>query len=251
MNDLLYRKATTFMPGEEAIPRVRVLGATALGFLLQAIADDSADTVVSIDEDAFITHPERLVELINKVRDEGIVMCGMPDGGVCPHRPFNPKSINPYFAILDSKTLRSVIANAGYEEQDLESESLLRGHPKGLLRHRFQMGFHESFDPLFVWISENFPTLYLDADEHSDGLTSVLKDGHGRPFLNHTWFTREYMRDPFHTRRINSIIEESSHVNPTGEGVSRVERFLTELRLIEYNIAKRIYIRLKMRYKLV
>ena len=251
MSDQLYWKAASFMPDESVIPRTRVLGSTALGFLLDAIADPSADIVVSIDEDAYLTDPDRLFALIDRVRSDGVALCGMPDGGVCPHRYFNPRSINPFFAIINSAMIRESIASREFEGQDVESTGLLDGHPRNLLRHRYQLGEHEPFDQLLVWIAENYPTLYLDASEHADGLTTVLQDPDSNPFLLHTWFTREYMRDPFHTRRINAIISEAHALNPSGEGISRWERLVTERKLLEYNLARRIYIRLKTRYKLV
>lgn len=249
MDERLYRRSMSFVPFD--VPRERIVGSTALGYLETLIEDESADLVVNVDEDAYISHPERVVELAQTVVEGGYATCGIPDGGAISHRVFNPVTTNPFFNVFNTGLIRTRYEHGcsdGELERPGELEALL---PPNLVHERYQWGDHESYDALFLWIRRHFPVLYLTAHEHADGVSTILLDDQGRPFLNHSWYTREYMRDRHHTRRIHALINETHRSNAAGHAVGQIERVTTELRLAEYGLARKAYIRLKTRYGLV
>lgn len=249
LDERLYRRAMSFVPFD--VPRERVVGSTALGYLQSLIEDQSADVVINIDEDAYVSHPETIARLAHTVVERGFATCGIPDGGAISHRVFNPITTNPFFNVFNTALIRTRYEH-GCSEGELqragELETLL---PPNLAHNRYQWGEHEPYDAIFLWIRRNFPVLYLTGREHHDGVSTILLDDRGHEFLNHSWYTREYMRDRHHTRRIHALINETHDANPRGSRVTRSEQVAAELRLSEYAIARKTYIRLKRRYRLV
>lgn len=249
IDDFLYSKSSTFHPS--GYPRVRVLGSTALGFLLEAVNDENYDFVVSIDEDAYVTRPELLRNLIDEAVSSDIGLVGMPDGGVCPHRTFNPRSVNPFFAIINSKRVRALLRESDFVGYPTAGDGFLDNHPSGFLEYGYQVGVHEPFDEFFVWVADNLGVRYLKASIHGDGTSTVLHDFDGNDFLIHTWFTREFRRDLHHTRRIARVIDEAARVNTRGVNVSTLERIQLERSVFEFRVARKVYVYLKRKFELV
>ena len=51
--------------------------------------------------------------------------------------------------------------------------------------------------------------MYLDVAKHKDGLTTIVYNQLHEPILLHTWYSREYGHDAFHTSRIKAVINEA------------------------------------------
>lgn len=205
MNDVLYHKAMALcdLPYE----KVRLLGTSADGYLYQLIADTAADWVINIDEDAFVCDFDALKRLIEYCMENGYDNCGMPDGGVVHLRDGNPLVTNPYFNILNTKVLREQLDTARLKEPPDRSRftqtELLVGP------HDFETTDVEPYYPFFIWTSNHFKTLYLKATNHPDGESTILYNHLDEPFLIHTWYSRFYNRDRFHTHRIDNAFTES------------------------------------------
>ncbi len=61
---------------------------------------------------------------------------------------------------------------------------------------------YEPYYPFFLWLADNFKTLYLPAKYHSDGISTMLYDPQGRLICQHSWFARFYTMPSFIVRRI-------------------------------------------------
>lgn len=51
-------------------------------------------------------------------------------------------------------------------------------------------------------MADTFPTLYLPARRHADGITTIALDPQGRTLCLHTWFSRFYSMPSWLVRRI-------------------------------------------------
>jgi len=206
MNDTLYKKAMSFL--DLSFPKVRLQGTSADGYLVDLIMDEEADVIINIDEDAFVYDTSTLMNLVDYVIQNGYANCGMPDGGVVHLRHFNPLVTNPFFNVFNTKLLRTKIKE--YKEQDynVHKESFIEKCPLEMLKGAYEYVYFEPYYPLLIWINQNFKTLYLNANTHQDGLTTILEDYNAQPFLMHTWFSREYGSNGMQTRRINNVIAE-------------------------------------------
>lgn len=225
MNYQLYDAAMQTV-GSLPYARHRLRAQTADGYLL-AMLHSGADWAINIDEDAFVTDIEALKNLLQYCIDNDIVNCGMPDGGTSPIRKHNPLVTNPFFNIINLAALRKeynkdVVAGYGTHKKEYEKMA-----PP--LSGEYQYDYFESYCTFFVWISQNFKTLYLDATPHGDTVSTVLKNHDNQPFVTHTWYSRFYGIDPFHTQRINNIIDKYS--TRTKENLCRAwsDRFYNEI----------------------
>jgi len=185
----------------------RYLYTTGDGYFFRMLKSD-ADIAINIDEDAFVSDNHRLKNLLEYFLDNRYVQCGMPDGGVVPTRHGNPIVANPFFNILDLRVIRENFQKKrldGYRTWKSEWESRFPAH---LIHLPYRTDEFECYYPFLVWIGVNYPTLYLDARVHEDGISTILLDHENRPFLLHSWFSREYGIMPEHTERINALFRE-------------------------------------------
>lgn len=246
MNPILYRAAMSFV--NLPYPKVRVTGASSLGYLLQVIEDETADVAINIDEDAFVTDPAALRSLISHVIDGDYANCGMPDGGVVPIRHHHPRVTNPYFTIMNTAKIRELLAPGIYSGHPLNDEGCLADHPTHLLKTPWNLDGYEPYNELLAWIGANFKTLYLDAEPHRDRISTVLLNHEGDPFLIHTWFSRTYGRELSGTRRINAIMTEALDRNPAGHSPSNKDQALIITQLLT-TVAARTQQRIKSAVK--
>ena len=204
MNPALYDRAMFFM--DLPYPKVRLTQTTADGYFYKMLEDVDADIAINIDEDAFVFNLDALKQLIEFVIGNDYVNCGMRDGGVVDMRPYSPVVTNPYFNILNLKLIREYFSEPEIRKIKEHSNFDSKTYSGSLLKMPYEICMAEPYYPFFLWLSMNFKTLYLDAEEHSDNYSTTLKNHLGEPFLIHTWFSRHYYFDCFHTKRIDAVI---------------------------------------------
>lgn len=202
MNISLYKKSMSSI----SLPykRYRFLFTTADGYLYDLLKLDY-DYVVNIDEDAFVIDNDALFDLIIYCITNEIVNCGMSDARI-NIREGNPVVTNPFFNIFDIRKIKSHFNIQEIKSQNINPEILKDHLPHHLINDNYIFKEYEPFYKYFVWLALRFKTLYLDTETHKDGFSTILKNQEGTPFLIHTWFSRLYGKDVFHTNRINNIM---------------------------------------------
>lgn len=199
----------------QEIPIVRLTDQTADGYFFTMLEDENCDIAINIDEDAFITDWDPILELAEYVASNNLVNAAAPDAGPgCP-RKHNPIVTNPFFNVLNLKLIRTKyttpkeVLKFSYESH---REELVAKFPQSLLEtleYDLDCIDFEPYYPFFFWLAYHFDTLYLPAERHPDGFSSILYDHQGRPFCLHSWFARKFKVQKFHTRRIFSLINEA------------------------------------------
>lgn len=187
--------------------RKRIKYASADGYFYEILKSD-ADIAINLDEDAFVIDNKSLLELLVYMIDNDFANCGFPDGGVLPIRYHNPLITNPFFNILDLRKIRNKFSMREMKRYKTFKESYKVFAPLKLIRDKFSYDMYEPYYPFFLWISQNFKVLYLNATTHPDGFTTILKNHTDVSFLLHSWYSRCYEVDTFHTNRINQLINE-------------------------------------------
>lgn len=191
---------------------------SADGYFYYNVLKSSADIVINIDEDAFVSDNNSLKNLLEFFIENDYVNCGVPDGGVMEIRKHNPVVTNPFFNILNVSKLKkefdisNIINNYSKHNPDFEKYA-----PTQIIRTQYAYDFYEPYVPFFLWVNTNFKTLFLNAGEHHDGYSNEVYDHEGNPFLLHSWYSRFYGKDEFHTNRINNLYKEVSNELPSDD----------------------------------
>lgn len=227
--------------------RKRCTFSSADGYLYHNLLNNDFDFIINIDEDAFIIDNNKLSSLLEYVIDNEYVNCGMPDGGVVDIRKHNPLVTNPFFNILNVREIRKkfnlvdIVNNYSHHNPDFENFS-----PQNLMKNKYAFDYFEPYNAFFVWLTVNFKTLFLDAEVHQDGISTILKDHVNEPFLFHSWYSRFYGNDVYHTERIKKLYTEV-----TGRSIP-LPNFSSKLINLKDQIGNKIYypIKLKVERKL-
>lgn len=212
VNCILYKYSQKLISYD--ICRQRLLNTTADGYLLELLKDETCDIIINIDEDAFLINETYLEDLVKYVIDNKYINCGMPDGGMVDIRDYNPIITNPYFNIFNLKLIRQLFNYDDYNRfsYEINKRKMEELFPTEILTYNgnFNCLDYEPYYKFFFYLASlPYKTLYLTASVHPDGYTTILNDHKQRPFLLHTWYSRFYKKDAFHTKRINSIIKEA------------------------------------------
>lgn len=170
------------------IPCVRLTDKSADGYFYAMLRDKDCDIAVNIDEDAFLTDPQALRDLLHLLtsrrvaeagESEPIVNIGYSDGDEATTSR-DPVITNPFFNVLDLRAIRS----------SFDRQAMIR-----LPQDR------EPYYPFFRWTATNYRTLYLPCSRHADGMTTIGYDLQGRTICLHTWFSRFYSMPAWLVRR--------------------------------------------------
>ena len=177
----LYRLSATLHEGIDCVQVVRLTDRTADGYFYTMLKDEDCDIAINIDEDAFITDPQAVNDLVRLMIEEGYANIGCSDAGSGLPRSGNPKVTNPFFNILNLRLIRSKF-----------NMTDVRAYTED----------YEPYYPFFLWMADNFKTLYLPAHKHPDGISTILFDLQDRCICMHSWYARFYSMPDFIVRRI-------------------------------------------------
>jgi len=162
-------------------PTVRLTDQSADGYFYTMLKDTECDIAVNIDEDAFITNHEAIRNLIRTAIEGQYANIGYSDGDKATTNR-NKTVTNPFFNIFNLSLIRTKFDRSSIRPQSFEDR--------------------EPYYPFFFWLADNFKTLYLPCERHSDGITTVAKDTEGNIVCLHTWFSRFYSMPTWLVRRI-------------------------------------------------
>lgn len=188
-NDLLYNRMEEFLAKE--ITRIRYMGmnhwSDALTYLEKILLLDY-DYVINIDEDCYVTDFNAIYQLIEHMSQTGSTHYGMPDALIYHPLRNNSTSVhNPFFNIFDVKMCAEIWATKPEVTDEICT-------------------MDECFNALFLKLNHYGKSLQMDTKTHKDGITTVT------PFLMHTWYSRTYGNDPYHTQRIDNIYNEAKAI---------------------------------------
>lgn len=208
----LYKFSKGLYPGD--VEAVRMTDRTADGYFYAMLRDLDCDIAINIDEDAYVSDPEAVLALARRVWEEGWANTGTPDCSPgCP-RGHNPIVTNPFFNILNLKLIRekyqgtAQIRAFDYHPVKEQMQASFLQQVSAPLKGNFDIYDFEPYYSFYLWLAYNFKTLYLPAERHADGISTILYDDQGHELCRHSWMARKYKVDPAQTRRITALIDE-------------------------------------------
>ena len=162
------------------IPCVRLTDQSADGYFYTMLRDTDCDVAINIDEDAFIVDPGAVLDLVETLLEGGYANIGCSDGDPATTGR-DPVVTNPFLNLLNLSLIRT----------KFDRKALVTS-----------LDDREPYYPFFHWLAATFPTLYLPARRHPDGITTIALDPQGRTLCLHTWFSRFYAMPSWIVRRI-------------------------------------------------
>lgn len=225
---------------------IRLKNTTADGYIYE-ILKRNIDFAINIDEDAFILDNKKLLSLLEYCITNNIINCGFPDGGVLPIRSHNPIVTNPFFNIINVREIRKKFTYQRINQFSLDDYDYTNIVPQKLLKSEYVYDFYEPYYPVLLWINLNFKTLYLDGETHSDGISTILKDMNGEPFLYHSWYSRFYGKEEIHTKRINNLYSECINSPIPNESLSESLRKKIDSLEHKYYFRLKVFIKKKLK----
>ena len=200
------------------IPCVRLTDKSADGYFYAMLRDRDCDIAINIDEDAFLTDPQALRDLLRLITTPGEGQsgeseespsqpaCGQP-GGAEIHSLFDKQNAVKNECSKREGQAGVPLVNIGYSDGDEATTSRDPVITNPFFNVLDLRAIRSSFDrqamirlpqdrepyyPFFRWTAANFQTLYLPCSRHADGMTTIGYDGKGRTVCLHTWFSRFY-----------------------------------------------------------
>ncbi len=171
----------------------RCYGLSAIEHVVEHVP---ARWAVMLDEDAFVLDNARLRGLLVWAAGNSFAAVGVPDGGVIANRIHNPNALNSFFNILDLDSIRGVWDARRCRRWEGRGAEMTRPWPPpALLKPDVPYQF-DDFEPyycFYFWLADaGLSTGYLDAREHSDGLSTIVLDHEQEPIVIHTWYARKF-----------------------------------------------------------
>lgn len=235
-------------------PCVRLTDQSADGYFFAMLRHTDCDIAINVDEDCFITHPDRLFRLVDKVIDGGYINAGCPDGGAAAPRGGNPIVTNPFFNILNLKLMRQIFAKQNISplnavkafDYNQHKQLMIKAFPSHMLAGKWDFNnknYVEPYYPFFLFLAFHGKTLYLPTRRHQDQWSTILCDPDGMTFCVHSWLARFYATPACiakiwqkdannHRQRIDNLIEQTAqirHINIPKEKSTDTIRYAMDM----------------------
>lgn len=198
MNDDLFQRCSSLVPNE--FEHKQIKDEKAFDYFLAIMRRCNTTWAVNIDEDAYISDFNELLNLIEFLDDEGYDFAGVPDGGVC-HRRFNPLIHNAFFNILNIKSIKEsfgrvrkskFVGRYSDEWKEIYEKFIPFKHKK--LRYlKNKEPYYKFFWSLY---SNDLKPYFMNAyepgqiNQQEDIDTTVVLSHREKPFLYHAWYAR-------------------------------------------------------------
>lgn len=191
--------------------RTGMYGIESLCYMMKKLGNKDIDWLIMADEDVLFVDSELVFPIIQHMEKEGIIVCGVRDGGEILHRNNTPFAINTFFSILNFKALKKIWNRKEMLLNQYILENEFNDDLSGL-KYPFDVkSLYEPYYCFYFWLRrKGEKILFLDSEMpfEEDSITNSVKDLQGNIMLYHTWYARAYGMNEKHTLRINKIFNE-------------------------------------------
>lgn len=219
-NLLLYKKSVNTFP--ENIDLIAIdgtkglFGILSIKFMFSKISSKKYKWIIMADEDVLFVNPNGVFEIIEKMKNSDIDVCGIRDGGVLSWRNKNPYIINPFFCILNFEKIKSIYSEKEIDKHQYIIENEFNDDLSVLPFPCDINSMYEEYYCFFLWLRRKDMVFhFLDAISdtfENDPETTTVFDLNNKVMLYHTWYARTYGVNEFHTKRINNVLNSFSSV---------------------------------------
>lgn len=184
-------------------------GINSILYMFKVLKNKEIEWLIMADEDVIFQDSDEVFHIIDYMKTNNITVCGIRDGGIIPHRGFNPYVINTFFSILNFKKLSSIFdKNTILQNQYIISDEFSDDLDNLPFKYDKQ-SLYEPYYSFYFWLRRNGEKfLFLEANVpfKEDSITNSIVGISGKPFAFHTWHARSYGVNIKHTRRIDKVL---------------------------------------------
>lgn len=120
--------------------------------------------------------------------------------------------LNSLVSIFNAKKIRSALDDVNFVSGFTYSDDMEKFMPKVKKGYTWVNDNYEPYYPFFYWLRvRGFTALYLDSHEDSDDISTIIKNHKGEDIGIHTWYSREFGVDPYHSERIRTAYKSASN----------------------------------------
>lgn len=207
----LYSKSSQFFP--QNIQRYVIDGRNGMHglhsifYMMKKLRNKNIEWLIMADEDVLFQDTKNIFDIIDKMKSENYMLCGIRDGGIISHRVYNPNLINTFFSIINFKELEKI----WNKNEILKNNYILNNEfDDDLTKLQGNYDINSLYEPyycFYLWLRrKNKRFLFLDAQMDKDKITnSVIYND--EVILYHTWYARSYGISDLHTKRINILFD--------------------------------------------
>jgi len=207
----LYSKSSQFFP--QNIQKYVIDGRNGMHalhsifYMMKKLRNKNIEWLIMADEDVLFQDTKIIFDLIDKMKSEDYMICGIRDGGIISHRIYNPNLINTFFSIINFKELERI----WNKKEIVKNHYILNNEfDDDLTNLKGNYDINSLYEPyycFYLWLRrKNKRFLFLDAKMNEDQITnSVIYNG--EVILYHTWYARSYGISEKHTKRINILFD--------------------------------------------
>lgn len=211
----LYQKTATLFPkgiSKYVIDgRNGMHGIDSIVYMFKKLKAKNIDWLIMADEDVLFINPQLVFDCIERMDKAGISVCGVRDGGMIPHRMYNPNAINTFFSILNFKEVATIWNEKEMLKNQYTVPEEFKDDLSGLSFVYDAKSIFEPYYCFYLWLRRHGKKiLFLPAEVpfENDKITNLVNDDLGNEMLYHTWYARSYGANEKHTKRINEVLKK-------------------------------------------
>jgi len=184
-------------------------GLESILFMMKKLKEKEIEYLIMADEDVLFKNETLVFNIINQMKSEDYIVCGIRDGGHIVHRKCNPYVINTFFSIINFKEIELIWDEVSVLENNYIIENEFEDDLNKLIGLYDKNKIFEPYYCFYLWLRrKNKKFLFLSASMafDDDEFTNVVyyKD---EILLYHTWHARFYNKNKKHTERIDKILK--------------------------------------------
>lgn len=206
---LFNRTKNSIPPGIDLFVVDGRYGFYALNALQLVFSSDQVakyEWIIMADEDVIFIDFDSILELIHHMKNNDHQLAGVSDGSALEFRKGDPTIPNLFFCVFNNYSIRSKFDLPDFN-QYVKTKSNTGHEPSKVMNESYYLFFKYLFYHGFKIMFLNAHNKVIPGDYESTFVYNHLN----KIMLIHTWYARLYLKNQFHTARINHVV--NSHLS--------------------------------------
>ena len=162
------------------------------------------DWIIMADEDVIFIDFDAILELIQHMKNNDHQLAGVSDGSALEFRKGDPTIPNLFFCVFNNSSIRLKFDLLDFH-QYIKTKSNTGDQPSKVMNEPYYVFFKYLFYRDFRMMFLNAHNKVIPGDYESTFVYNHIN----KIMLIHTWYARLYMKNQFHTTRIDNVVNSN------------------------------------------